>query len=648
MVFYNYWIEGAALILDTVLLYMLISRKNLMRSYSGDFIKFFLSSYFSTLFGLGQAVIEILVAINFMTAPTSSPYIIFFCYGFFISHMLCTVFFTIYEHSVLDIDIKSFQIKLSLYVPIGITLFSIALNPVTHHIFYVDEAGIYHRGDMMFILYLTGLYYLLYVIFIIKRFGSNIKNDKSIAFTYLPLIPISSTVIQFFIPGLYVENFAVSILLIVVYMSIERPTDYIDAVTGLQNAESFYMNFKISMNMNKVATVLLVDIKNIDAWDREIGSHTNNMLLVDVAGFLTDLKSSVSVYCMDRGVFLVYINFENIWVNQNEATDLVRMINERFKQPFCIKGYKINYSQTTCVLKCPADADNELSLQELIKLVHHGNYNPGKSVIDINDLIVDNTDKEQLIVSKLKGVRSTGNLRFLFLPEYNTRTKTFDSVKTELTLYTSEIGPVRPNVFLPIAERNGMIDELNDYILKTLFHIIKKNGLDKIGIENISIIMPTSVLVKINETNHIVALAKEYDIPPNLICFELAKNALTRYEGRIAISMKSLTNSGFKFSLENYGSGYTNASSLIELPIFNVTLDKKLTNAALTSDIANNLVKCTIRFLRDFGFRVKAEHIEKSTAQNYAKHLGFDYIQGYIFSTPLSPIELVGFLKGTK
>lgn len=648
MVYVNYWLEGASLILNTVILYMLISRKTLILSYSKDFIKFFLSSYFAAMFGLGQAVTEVLVAINFMTDAASAPYIEIFCYGFFTTHNLCTVFFLIYQHSVLDIDISSFTSKILIYAPIIISLLTIASNPFTSFVFHVDKGGIYYRGSMIYILYFTGLYYFAYVFFIIQKYGKNIKNDKIVAFTYLPILPIFSTVVQYFTPGLYIVNFTVSIMLIIIYIAIERPSDYIDAVTGLQNAESFYMNFKISMNMNKAATALVINVKNIEAWDREIGSHTNNMLLVDIAGFLSDLSKSVSVYCVNRGVFILYISLENVWVNQNEASDLIRMINERFKLPFSIKGYKIIYSQTTCVLKCPTDADNELALQELVNLVHLGNYDTSKSVIDINDLIIDSTDKEQVIVSKIKSIYSTGGLRFLFLPEYNTKTKLFDSVKTELTLYTSEIGPVRPNMFIPIAERNGLIDNLSDYIFESLFQIISKNKLDKIGIKNINIIMPTSILVKINEANHIVEMAEKYSIPPNLICFELAKNSLTRYEGRIAISMKMLTKKGFKFSLENYGSGYTNASSLIELPIFNVTLDKNLTNAALTSEIANNLVKCTINFLKDFGFKVKAEHIELSTTKNYAKHSGFDYMQGYIFSSPLTATELVDFVKGTK
>lgn len=648
MYFNNYWLEGAALIIDTIILYMLISRKTLILNFSNDFIRFFLSAYFAALFGLGQSVVEALISINFITGKAGAPYIAFFCYGFFITHMLCAVFFAIYEHAVLDIAIKSIPSLLLIYAPIFVTLFAIAMNPFTGNIFRIDENGVYYRGDMISLLYIVGLYYLFYIIYVIQKYGKNIKNDKSIAFTYLPLIPIAATILQMLMSGYYVENFGLALMIILVYIAIEKPSDYIDAVTGLQNSESFFMNFKISMNMNKASTLLVINIKNIEAWDREIGSHANNMLLVDIAGFLSDLSKSVSVYCLNRGVFGIYISLENAWVNQSEALDLIRMINDRFKIPFSIKGYKILYSQTTCLLRCPVDANNEFTLQELFKLIQLESYVASKGYVDIHDIVVDNTDKEQLIASKMKSIRNSDNMRFLFLPEYNTKTGEFDSVKTELTLFISEIGAVRPNTFIPIAERNGLIDDLSNYMIEKLFKKIRQNNLDQIGIKNINIIMPTSVLVKITESNQIAELAQKYGIPPSLICFELAKNSLIKYESRIAISMRYLVNKGFKFSLENYGNGYTNASSLIKLPLYNVTLDKELTNAALTSEIANNLVKCSIKFLKDFGFSVKAEHIEQGNTKEYAEKSGFDYLQGYVFSSPLSARELAGFVKGNK
>ena len=109
--------------------------------------------------------------------------------------------------------------------------------------------------------------------------------------------------------------------------------------------------------------------------------------------------------------------------------------------------------------------------------------------------------------------------------------------------------------------------------------------------------------------------------------------------------MKSITDSGFRFILENYGNGYTNASALVDMPISLVTIDKVLTKAALDSELARNLVNCTIDFLREFNLQTKAEHIETVDSLDYALNTGFDYLQGYYFSKPLSVDDLTVFLK---
>ena len=117
------------------------------------------------------------------------------------------------------------------------------------------------------------------------------------------------------------------------------------------------------------------------------------------------------------------------------------------------------------------------------------------------------------------------------------------------------------------------------------------------------------------------------------------------YDGIIVDNMRDISNAGFRFILENYGNGYTNASALLDMPINAVTIDKVLTRSALTSELAANLMDCTIEFLKEFGLHVKADHIETKQLMDYSLQLGCDYLQGYYFSNPLMVDDLTNFLK---
>jgi len=231
------------------------------------------------------------------------------------------------------------------------------------------------------------------------------------------------------------------------------------------------------------------------------------------------------------------------------------------------------------------------------------------------------------------------------LPEFNTSLEVFDSVKTELSMYVPDVGYVKSRNLISVAEKYGLVLGLYDHILELLFKMIRDNHLMSYGIRSVEIIMPISFLLKKNKAERLVHIAAKYDIPPSLICFELAKNTMIEFNGIIVDNMKSISGAGFRFILENYGNGYINASALVDMPINAVTIDKVLTCSALKSDLAHRLMSCTVAFLKEFNLQVKAEHIETKDSMDYALNLGCDYLQGYYFSNPLKIYDLTEFLK---
>ena len=638
--------EGASLILEIVVFYMLFFRKTVILEHTKVFKKLLTCVFISSLCGFLQALIEALTPYGLLSSSYRIFLITFIVHIYQVAHILSILFFLLYEYSVLGIEIKSLSLKLAIYLPMLASLIPLAVNPFTKAVFFVDETGVYRRGIFLYPLYVAGIYYFAYIMTIIYRYGKNVRNDKSISLYFLPFIVILGSIFQFFFPNYYVEDFAASILVLFSYIMIESPSDFIDSVTGLPNADSFFMNYTVSMSMNTPITLMIITVKNVADWKRELGEKLINILFVDLGLFFSDISKFARVYSLDSGVFAVSVSLDNNFANYQFTNSLLRKIDERFNSPFSFGGYKITLGAVTCVLNCPHDASNKSVMSELIKLAVSETDKTKKSVITINDLDVNISHKNDVIFSKLKRVGEDGGLEISFLPELNTKTGKFDSVKAELTLYTTEFGPIHSKSFIAVADRHGITDSLGDYVLGKLFKTIKENRFVELGINTVEIVIPVSILLQNNEAEKFRLLAEKHGISPSLICFELDKNPLTKYEGRLVQNMKDMTEAGFRFILENYGNGYTNASSLIRMPLYAVTIDRRLTEAALTSRVADNLVKCTLEFLRDFGLKIKAEHIESVEANNYATYLGFNYLQGYYFSQPLSAGNLVKFLRG--
>ena len=642
----NYWFEVAAFILELVLGYMLIFRNTVTLPYSKIFKSLYICSLLSSFTALSQVLIEHYVFYNNKSIGDFTLILNILSMIFFYTNILCCTFFALYEYSVLNIKIDEILTKFLLYSPVAVAIFTISLNPFFQTVFYISPVSGYHRRLLLYLLYMIAFYYLAFTILTIKRYGQNVRNDKWVAFTILPYIPVLGTIIQFFLPQLAIESFFMTITVLITYITIESPSDYIDFVTGLQNKDALFTNFSVAISMKKPIAIITLNIEMIDAWDKELGIDCTNALILDVSVFLSHLLKHANVYSYGRGKFAIYISLDNSWSNTHMAEILADKIEERFNSPFEITDTNmILLLKRVFIYNCPKDIASSNMLHEILQLESTATVSKNQKYLTIDDIDINVTDKERLISSKILNLYEKPCIELKFLPELNVSSGLFDSVRTELTMNTAEIGYVNSHTFISVAEKYGLIISLYNYVLEMLFKTIRDSDLIILGIRSVEIVIPISILLKKNEVEKLVNLAAQYDIPPKLICFELAKNTIADYDGVIAENMKAMHNSGFRFILENYGNGYTNASAFLEMPITAVTIDKVLTENALESELADNLMNCTLEFLKEFGMAVKAKHIETESAKNYAIQLGCDYLQGYYFSKPLFANDLAKFLK---
>ena len=516
----NYWFEVAAFILEIVIGYMLFFRRSIVLPYN----KIYRKLYYSSLFSSAAALIHVLIEnyiyyfnkniadFTFILNITSMV--------FFYAHILCCVFFAFYEYHVLSIRIYEKLTKFLLYLPTAIAITLISLNPVFHTIFYISPTLGYQRRPLIYLLYVIALYYLIFIVFIIKAFGQNIRNDKRLAFSFLPYIPVAGTILQFFFPQLAIESFFMTLLVLVTYITIESPSDYTDIVTGLQNKDALFTNFSVAMSMKKPVAVITLTIERIEAWDKEFGTDNTNSLIINVANFISHLLKNEGIYSLKRGKFAIYVALENSWANIHMSEILIDRIEERFKSPFDITAInKVSLSKRICVYNCPKDVDNAKLLHEIMQLESTAKLSKDKTYITIDDIDITVEDKERLISSKILNLYEKNVLYLSFLPELNTETNVFDSIKTEITMHTAEIGYVPSRMIISVAEKYGLIIGLYNYILESLFKMIRDKDLMILGIRSVEIIIPISILLKKNEVEKLINLAAKYDIPPKLICF---------------------------------------------------------------------------------------------------------------------------------
>ena len=135
-----------------------------------------------------------------------------------------------------------------------------------------------------------------------------------------------------------------------------------------------------------------------------------------------------------------------------------------------------------------------------------------------------------------------------------------------------------------------------------------------------------------------------YKIRPEQINLEITETAAAFEQNELMTNIENLSARGFHFSLDDYGTGYSNISRAIEMPLSIIKLDKSITRI----DENNKLYAIgvnTIRMIKDMNMDIVAEGIEDVETLKKFEEMGCDYIQGFYFSKPLPRDEFVKFIK---
>ena len=201
------------------------------------------------------------------------------------------------------------------------------------------------------------------------------------------------------------------------------------------------------------------------------------------------------------------------------------------------------------------------------------------------------------------------------------------------------LGLVSPGVFIPLFEKNGLIQELDNYVWSQVASQIKDWK------ENLNITLPVSVNVsRINLydpklTDKLLNITETNGLTTENLLLEITESAYTEKTDQIITTVKNLRKLGFYIEMDDFGCGYSSLSMLIDMPIDALKLDIQFIRSAFKEQKDTRLLEAMIGPAKSFEVPTIAEGVE--TAEQYAelKAMGCNIIQGYYFSRPLPKEE---------
>ena len=283
----------------------------------------------------------------------------------------------------------------------------------------------------------------------------------------------------------------------------------------------------------------------------------------------------------------------------------------------------------------------------LIENINNSIPNNTMHRIDVRD--IDRFKQNQYIIGQLEDIYKKCDLndpRVLVYcqPVYNINTKRFDTAEALMRLVLDDAGLVSPNIFIPIAEKLGLIHVLTKIILnktcKTIHKLIKE-GYD---FKRISVNVSMSELKGDGFCREVNRILYDNGVPGHKIALELTESQSEEDFLIMKQRIELLHEEGIKFYLDDFGTGYSNMERILELPFDIIKFDRSMVIAAGQDTRSLQIVKDLAKMFTDFDYNVLFEGVENIDDESRCVDMSATYLQGFKYSKPIPIEKLYSFL----
>ena len=231
-----------------------------------------------------------------------------------------------------------------------------------------------------------------------------------------------------------------------------------------------------------------------------------------------------------------------------------------------------------------------------------------------------------------------------YQPIYSTKQKRFSSAEVLIRLFDDEYGYIPPDLFIPAAEKSGAIYQIGIFVFEETCRFIKSEAFKELGLEYVEINLSVAQCMQDNLANDLLEILYKYDVSPKRINLEITETAMENSYDIMMKNLNTLAREGITFSLDDYGTGFSNIQRIITMPLSIVKLDKSFIDEINNPDYQAIVIN-TIRMLKELNLEILSEGVEQEGQLGFLSEQNCDYIQGYYFSKPLPEEEFVRFMR---
>lgn len=518
------------------------------------------------------------------------------------------------------------------------------LNLLTRDLFDIKPDGSYIRGRLISATYI--IFYLYCLASIVITAVNRRKMDRKI-FRILgafPILAVAVIVVQQFYPNIILSGSAATCAMLIIYLHFQNKQISMDYLTNVPNRQELLnmISLMIKSPLQKEFTLIVVSIRDFRQVNNSCGNQIGDLFLKSVCQYLCQIGPRENVYRFSGDEFALLFNSGM----DQQIKQCILAVEERMTQPWQAGDYQILLSAAIGIIR---HANQTETLEQTINAMEYAIYQAksGKygQVCYCDEAMLAQLARKEKIIQILKQKLEDQSFEMYYQPIYSIKKGAFCNAESLMRIPDSEIGPIYPSEFIPIAEETGLITDITYVILDKVCKFSKKLMSLGVSLDSIHVNFSGAQFSQRDLEDKVLTIIHSSHIPPSSIKIEFTESTLAESTKVVTKFAHKMEQQGIKMGLDDFGTGFSNIATVINIPFGTIKLDRSLICASISNKTSALVVKNLVRTFKDLGMKVIAEGVETEEQKKFMFHCQVDQIQGYYYSKPLTESDMIAFMR---
>jgi diguanylate cyclase (GGDEF)-like protein/PAS domain S-box-containing protein len=417
-----------------------------------------------------------------------------------------------------------------------------------------------------------------------------------------------------------------------------------DILTDLPNRTLVLDRLKQAVHVSdrdhQPLALMIMDLNHFKDVNDALGHHHGDLLLKQVGPrVLGVLRESDTIARLGGDEFAILLSATEI----NGAVVAAQKILEVLKRPFVVEGFFLEIGASIGIAVFPEHGEDTDMLMRRADVAMYQAKQSGSGYAVYISEDDRHSPRRLALMGELRHAVERQELALYYQPKVDLGTGRTIGVEALVRWNHPRHGLVEPDQFISLAEHTGVIQAITLWVVG---EVIRQHRLwRRAGIEiSVAVNLSTRNLQDLQFPDQVAELLRDDGVPPDWLEMEITESSIMADPVRAMEILKRLRATGIRFSIDDFGAGYSSLSYLRKMPVTTVKVDKSFVIGMAANEDDAVIVHSTVDLAHNLGLKVVAEGVESRDILDRLTAMGCDAAQGFFISRPVPAEELTRWL----